>query len=46
MHKIDTGILTGCAEMHNFEQLFGLRLKCWALENGTLKTEGKGKKPL
>ena len=27
MHKIDTGILTGYAEIHNFVQLFGLR--CW-----------------
>ena len=25
MHKIDTGILTGFAGMHNFNQLFGLR---------------------
>ena len=25
MHKIDAGILTGCAGMHNFDQLFGLR---------------------
>lgn len=24
IHKIDTGILTGCAGMHNFDQLFGL----------------------
>lgn len=26
IHKIDTRILTGCAEMQNFDQLFGLRL--------------------
>ena len=25
IHKIDTGILTGCAGMHSFDQFFGLR---------------------
>lgn len=27
MHKIDTGILTGCAGMHNFNQVFSLRFE-------------------
>ena len=27
IHKIDTGILTGFAGMHNFNQFFGLRYK-------------------
>ena len=26
IHKIDTGILTGCAGMHSFDQLYGLHI--------------------